>query len=179
MTEKLARRRVTVPGDYRPDVMATTRVGEIMTTDVVDRCRRRRPSTTPASASSPVATAPARVVDDDGRCVGIVTRSDLLALLDDADAVTVGDVFGGDVVVGHRRRHRARRRCSVMLDEAVDHLPGPRRRAARRDLHAAPTCCAPAARVAAAERPEPGWLARPPRRRGLIRTRVTVRASCW
>ena len=35
MTEKLARRRVAVPGDYRPDVMATTRVGEIMSTDVV------------------------------------------------------------------------------------------------------------------------------------------------
>src|SRR5205085_6989577 len=29
MTEKLARRRVVVPGEYRPDVMSTTRVSDI------------------------------------------------------------------------------------------------------------------------------------------------------
>ena len=32
MTEKLSRRRVSVPGDYGPDIMATTRGNDIMTT---------------------------------------------------------------------------------------------------------------------------------------------------
>ena len=41
MTEKLARRRVSVPGEYRPDVMSTTPVREIMTVDVTTLPARR------------------------------------------------------------------------------------------------------------------------------------------
>jgi CIC family chloride channel protein len=76
MTEKLARRRVAVPGDYRPDVMATTHVGEIMSTDVVT-----------VAAADTVLTALQRMLDasvdhlpvlDGDRLVGIRTRTDVL-----------------------------------------------------------------------------------------------------
>ena len=60
MTEKLSRRRVSVPGDYGPDVMANTRVGEIMTTTVQTVARRRVASARPGPRWSAAATAPAR-----------------------------------------------------------------------------------------------------------------------
>ena len=80
MTEKLARRRVTVPGDYGPDVMAN----DPRRRDHDDRGRRR------CAADASVDDGPrprcvagrhsaCPIVDADGRCVGIVTRSDLLA----------------------------------------------------------------------------------------------------
>lgn len=155
MTEKLARRRVAVPGDYRPDVLATTRVGEIMTTQVV---------TVPASAS--LLEARGRVVAgrhsacpivDGDRCVGIVTRSDLLAA-DGSSPGTVGAAFGGDVVsVGPD--DSALTALHRMVDEEVDHLPVIEDGrlvgiCTRTDvLHARH-------RAALAEQREPGWLAR-------------------
>ena len=82
MTEKLARRRVFVPSDYGPDVMASTHVRDIMSTPVV---------TLPVATSIGAAVdhflaahhSAAPVLDDDGRCVGMVTRSDVIAADDD------------------------------------------------------------------------------------------------
>jgi CIC family chloride channel protein len=155
MTEKLARRRVTVPGDYRPDVMATTRVGEIMTTSV---------ATVPAAAS--LAEARQRFVAgrhsacpivEGHRCVGIITRSDLLAVPDEMTG-TVGTTFGGAVVTV-AATDTALTALHVMLEEQVDHLPvldGDRLVGicTRTDILRARH------RLAAAERSEPGWLAR-------------------
>ena len=157
MTEKLARRRVAVPGDYRPDVMATTRVGEIMSTDVVTvgagdalgDARRRfvdgRHSACP-------------LVDDEGRCVGMVTRSDLLAAGEDADAVAVGALFGGDVV-GVAGADTVLTALQRMLDESVDHLP------VLDDDRLVGICTRTDVlrsrqRALAADHPEPGWLSR-------------------
>jgi chloride channel protein, CIC family len=158
MTEKLARRRVTVPGDFRPDVMATTKVAEIMTIDVV---------TVPADDS--LAAARQRVVDgrhsacpvldDDGRCVGMVTRSDLLVAGGDERAGgAVGELFGGDVV-SVTAIDSVLTALQRMLDESVDHLPvldGDRLVGicTRTDVLRA------GQRALAADDREPGWLAR-------------------
>jgi hypothetical protein len=96
MTEKLARRDVTVPSEYRPDPMTTTRVREVMTTDV---------ATLPAGANIADALghfADGRhsaypVVDGELRCVGIVSRSDVLTVAGD-DPTPLAEAFGGDVI---------------------------------------------------------------------------------
>jgi CBS domain-containing protein len=154
MTEKLSRRRVSVPGDYGPDVMATTRVGEIMTTSV---------QTVPADATVHEARADlvdgrhsaCPVVDADGRCIGMVTRSDLLAA---ADGGEVGELFGGDVV-SVAADDSVLLALQAMLDESVDHLP------VLDDDRLVGICTRTDVlrarqRALAAERPEPGWLAR-------------------
>jgi H+/Cl- antiporter ClcA len=96
MTEKLARRGVHVPDSYTPDHLAATPVREVMTTAV---------DTLPA-AETVVAVRPLieqrvhsayPLVDGDGRCVGIVSRTDLLAP-DAVGTVTLADVGSPDVV---------------------------------------------------------------------------------
>ena len=119
MTEKLARRRVVVPGDLQPDVMASTNVRDVMSTPV---------ATIHATAS--IGAALDRVlevhhhafpvVDEDGRCIGMVTPSDLIAADGDGQGTVArfcGDVVAvgpDDLVVTALER---------MLDEHVDHLP--------------------------------------------------------
>ena len=120
MTEKLTRRGLRVHSDYEIDPFRTVAVGDIMTRqvdtlppdatvgDAVDRFRHGRHSAYP-------------IVDDNGRCVGIVARGDLLGdpaadtepLLEHAstDLVTVGP---GDLAVEGLHR---------MIEESVDHIP--------------------------------------------------------
>jgi CBS domain-containing protein len=156
MTEKLARRRVTVPGEFRPDVMTTTPVRELMTRDVV---------TLPATTS--VRDALDRflsgrhsaypVVDDTDRCVGIVTRSDLLAVGED-EPRSLSDCFAADLV-SVDPDDVALTVLQRMLDSEVDHVPVLRDGrlvgiCTRTDLLRARH------RVAAAEQRQPGWLAR-------------------
>jgi CIC family chloride channel protein len=96
MTEKLARRGVHVPDSYTPDHLAETPVREVMTTTV---------DTLPATET--VADVRPRIeerihsayplVDGDGRCVGIVSRTDLLAP-DAVGGATLVDVASPDVV---------------------------------------------------------------------------------
>ena len=95
MTEKLARRRVVVPGDLQPDVMASTNVRDVMSTPV---------ATIPATTSIDAALDRVLevhhhafpVVDEDGRCIGMVTPSDLIAA--DGDGPGTVARFCGDVV---------------------------------------------------------------------------------
>jgi chloride channel protein, CIC family len=117
MTEKLARRSVSVPGEYRPDVMATTRVREIMSNDVqtlpagttlgqaVDRFLANGHSAYP-------------VVDPNGACVGVVTRADVLGA--NGDAAVVDDLATPPISV--RPDDLAILVLQTMLDEDVDHL---------------------------------------------------------
>src|SRR5690606_6548011 len=78
MTEKLARRGMLVRHLYELDPTSITRVGDVMTTDV---------TTVEAQLSVTAAQEVVLggghhaypVVDDDGRCVGVVARDDLLA----------------------------------------------------------------------------------------------------
>jgi chloride channel protein, CIC family len=119
MTEKLSRRGVHVLSNYEADILAATSVRDVMTTDI---------ETVPAAATvgearrrlegGPHEAAP---VTDDGRCVAIVTRRDLLD----------PRLGNGDPVL-----RAARRRVStvgpadslltalhVMLDGRCTHLP--------------------------------------------------------
>jgi CBS domain-containing protein len=157
MTETLTRRRVAVPGDHRPDVMATTHVGEIMSTDVVTVAAAdslgdaRRRFVEGRHSACPL-------VDDEGRCVGIVTRSDLLAAGDEDDEATVGTMFGGDVV-GVAATDTVLTALQRMLDASADHLP------VLDDDRLVGICTRidvlrSRQRALAADRPEPGWLAR-------------------
>ena len=143
--------------DDGPDVMANTRVGETMTTAV---------QTVAADASGDAARtalvsgrhSACPVVDADGRCVGMVTRSVLLAAADGRNEATVGELFGGDLV-SVSADDSVLLALQGVLDESVDHLPvldGDRLVGicTRTDVLRARQ------RALAADRPEPGWLAR-------------------
>ena len=156
MTEKLARRGLRVPNGYEPDVLRITTVGEVMTRDTLtipagssEEAVRRRFEVGVHSAYP--------VIDPDGRCIGIVTRGDVLAnesvaaARDPRDLVTVA---AGDSLLRARTDDGRERRSP----------PGGRRRGApRRSVHAhrraprawpAPPCGSDPARLdAATERP--------------------------
>jgi H+/Cl- antiporter ClcA len=96
MTEKLTRRGLRVPADFHADVLRTIDVRDVMTRDVVtmpcdlmvaaavDEFRRGRHGAYP-------------VVDREGRCIGIISRGDLLNQDIDDDR-RLGDVARRDVI---------------------------------------------------------------------------------
>jgi H+/Cl- antiporter ClcA len=154
MTEKLSRRGLRVPDGYHPDVLGTTTVAEIMTRTVV---------TLPATATARTAVARFRagghsaypLVDDSGRCTGIVTRGDLLTPDLDPEA-PLADVATRPVIAVPPAATAAEA-LGRMLDDEVEHLPvldGDRLVGicTRTDVLAARR------HQLAAERPEPGWL---------------------
>lgn len=122
MTEKLHRRGVRVPTDYHADVLRAARVADVMTRDVItlpvamtvrdaiDACARHGHGAYP-------------VVDETGRCVGTITRRDLLGEAGDvADDTTLGELVDGEVVSvpGDAAVLDVLER---MLEEGVDHVP--------------------------------------------------------
>jgi len=121
MTEKLSRRGLRVPSDYHPDVLHTTFVRDVMTTDVVtvkaatpllevaDRFRNNGHSAYP-------------LVDGDGHCVGVVSRSDLLVDGDTAPETPV-DVVAAHDVVSVAPSDSLDEALRLMLEEEVEHLP--------------------------------------------------------
>jgi CIC family chloride channel protein len=121
MTEKLTRRGLRVHTDYEVDPFRTVPVAAIMTTPVM---------TLPACAT--VGDARSRfaggehsaypIVDDDARCVGIVSRNDLLLVDDDADGKPVVE-YGSEDVVSVHPDDLAVTALQRMLEEAVEHLP--------------------------------------------------------
>jgi CIC family chloride channel protein len=96
MTEKLARRGLHVPLDYQPDYLQATSVRSAMVTSVdvlnaddnVDDARRSLNGTLHSAYP---------LVDDDQRCVGIVSRSDLLGF-DASGDVALSRIASPDVV---------------------------------------------------------------------------------
>jgi H+/Cl- antiporter ClcA len=119
MTEKLARRGLKVSGEYHVDVLRTRHVSDVMTRAVV----------TVAQSADLVAARAALldsghsalpVVDDDGGCVGVLSRADLL--VQDEEVRTVGDIVEGPAVcVGSGAL--VFEALERMLDEGMDHLP--------------------------------------------------------
>ena len=95
-TERLSRRGIRVGGELTADPLRTTAVADVMNrlVDTVD-------PTTPAGEVADRIYRGERgafpLVDDDGRCVGIVTRRDLLAEKIRPD-VPVGELASTDVV---------------------------------------------------------------------------------
>ena len=119
MTEKLARRGLAVQRDYQADVLAGTRVAEVMTRSV---------DTIPADATVAAARTTAEathhsahpVVDSDGRCVGVVTRGDLFDAPDPEGPVTAAS---GPDVVAITPAQSVLDALQVMLEEEIEHLP--------------------------------------------------------
>jgi len=107
MTEKLARRGLHVHQDYEADVFQQVTVGEVMSkkpptvsaamklTELADRIVRNEFQSHQRQA--------ALVLDTAGHLVGIITRGDVLRLLQQHpdDSVTVGEVCTATLVVAH------------------------------------------------------------------------------
>jgi len=120
LTEKLGRGGVSVPKRYEPDVLRNTAVRQVMTTPV-----------TTVGVDTTIGDARLRVesgthsayplVDDDDRCVGIVTRGDLLGANAD-DGEPVKTVASSDVVTVTPEDSMLTV-LERMTEERVDHLP--------------------------------------------------------
>ncbi len=119
-TEKLARRGIRVGGELTVDSLRTTPVSDVMNR-VVDTLEAD-------SLVSEVTTQIARggrgaypIVDDDGHCVGMVTKRDLLAVGVD-DEARVESVMAHDVVTTSPESNLVDA-LKLMVDEDVSHLP--------------------------------------------------------
>jgi CIC family chloride channel protein len=120
MTEKLTRRGVRVGGELHADILRTMLVGDVMSPKV---------ETIPAAATVEEATAVVGegehgaypVVDEEGRCVALLERRDLL-VSDPPLHGTVLDIAHGDVVSVPRMASLADA-LAVMVEEGLEHLP--------------------------------------------------------
>jgi CBS domain-containing protein len=163
MTEKLSRRGVHVPSDYHVDVLGSVLVRDVMTTDVKTLWRGLTVREAVSSFRRGGHGA-YPVVDDDDRCIGMLTRNDLLersldddlplAQVDLRDPVTVAP---DDAVLVA---------LETMLEEGVEHLvilDADRRVVGvctRTDILSARQ------QTFALDRRQNGWLADLPRREG-------------
>ena len=156
MTEKLSRRNVTVPSEFRPDAMATTRVREVMSTQV---------STLPAGAV--IADALEKfvngrhssypIVNGDGGCVAWSAGP-----ISSPSRRTTRPRWPRRSAGRWSPSGRATRPLAAlhrMLDESVDHLP------VVADGRLVGICTRTDVlrarqRLADAERRQPGWIAR-------------------
>jgi chloride channel protein, CIC family len=121
MTEKLARRGLRVHAQYEADVLRSTLVRDVMTPDV--RTLPSEATVGDALEAFERGAHGAYPLMDDGRCVGIVARGDLLraraGLPSDAP---VTEIASADVVtVGPRDLLFSA--LERMLAEGVEHLP--------------------------------------------------------
>ncbi len=119
-TERLSRRGIRVGGELTVDPLRTTAVADVMNrmVDTVD----------PTAVVGDIADRIARgergaypVVGEDGRCVGIVSRRDLLAENHPRDAL-IGDIASADVV-GINPAASLADALRMMAEESIDHLP--------------------------------------------------------
>jgi CBS domain-containing protein len=157
MTEKLTRRGLRVPSDYHADILRTTEVGTVMTA-TVQTVHRDAPLGEVARRFRAKGHSAYPVVDDEGRCVGIVSRGDLLDEADWNDDRSVGSIAVRDVV-SVRSTDTLSDALELMLEERVEHLPvvdGDRLVGicTRTDVMQARRA------QLVHEQPEPGWLSR-------------------
>jgi CIC family chloride channel protein len=120
MTEKLVRRGLRVQTEYEVDVLRTTLVRDVMTREVDT-----------LSAAATVGAARDKLlagrhsayplVDGEGKCVGILTRGDLLRQPPD-DSAPVATAASGDVVAVSPG-DTVFRALQLILEEGVEHLP--------------------------------------------------------
>jgi len=165
MTEKLARRGLTVRHEYEVDTMRTTPVKTIMTTEV-----RTLPLDATVADALACLTATGHgaypLVDASGACAGIVTRGDLLRHRGDpagpvSSIATTRPVTVTPATLAITALH-------VLLEEHIEHLP------VIEDGRLAGICTRTdllRARMAQLEheRPQPGWhLPRLTLRRGTV-----------
>jgi CBS domain-containing protein len=168
MTEKLARRGLRVNQEYEADIFQQVAVGEIMS---------KRPPTVPAEmkvadladrivrGESPGQTRQAALVlDSEGNLVGIITRGDVLRLLQQHPAgdMTVGEVCTTALIVTHPDEtvHDA---MTKLLANGLGRLPVVSRESPHRlvgYLGRAEVLAARSRRQEEEHVREPGWLSR-------------------
>jgi chloride channel protein, CIC family len=121
MTEKLTRRGLRVPSDYHADALRTTTVATVMTADVetVD-CRTRIGDVAARFRHNGHGAYP--VVDGDGRCVGMISRGDLLRGGEWTGDAPVAEIASADVV-SVASSVLVIDALERMLEEEVEHLP--------------------------------------------------------
>jgi len=120
MTEKLTRRGVRVGGELHADVLRTTLVGDVMSTDV---------ATIPAAATIEEATRVVTagghgaypIIDEKGQCLAVLEDRDLLVGDPPADG-TVFDVAHRDVV-SVTSATSLLEALEAMVEEGIEHLP--------------------------------------------------------
>ncbi|MFT3855383.1 MAG: chloride channel protein [Ilumatobacteraceae bacterium] len=121
MTEKLSRRGVHLQSDYGVDVLARVTVGEVMTTAV----HTLTPTATIREARRRIehdGHGAYPIVDETGRCLGIIAREDLIDLdpaADDEPAMR----FASTDVVSVAPDVPLVTALQVLLDERIGHLP--------------------------------------------------------
>jgi CBS domain-containing protein len=121
MTEKLTRRGLRVPSDYHADILTTTPIQAVMTRDVKT-----------VNISTSVGEVAKRfqanghgafpVVNDEGRCVGIIARGDLLQNGKWNDDTPIGEAAATDVVSVTSTAPLSDA-LEKMLEEQIEHLP--------------------------------------------------------
>jgi CBS domain-containing protein len=121
MTEKLTRRGLRVPSDYHADVLRTTSVSTVMTSDVetVD-CHARIGDVAARFRRNGHGAYP--IVDRAGRCVGVISRGDLLRGGEWTDDAAISEIASTDVV-SVASSESVIDALERMLEEQVDHLP--------------------------------------------------------
>jgi CIC family chloride channel protein len=119
MTEKLTRRGLTVPRAYEPDVLRSTPVSRVMTTDV---------QTIPATATVGDAKrcfqdgrhSAYPVVEDGGRLTGIVTPGDVMSDVPEDAPV---EKIASETVVTVAPEANLSTVLEQLMEEGVDHVP--------------------------------------------------------
>lgn len=119
-SERLSRRGIRVGGELTVDPLRTTAVSDVM--------NRMVDTVAPTETVGVVADRISRgergafpLIDDEGRCVGIVTRRDLIAENVERDAM-IGDLASNDVVSITPDANLVEA-LRIMVEENVDHLP--------------------------------------------------------
>jgi H+/Cl- antiporter ClcA/predicted transcriptional regulator len=120
MTEKLARRGLHVPLDYQPDYLQATRVRAAMVTEVTVLNANDSVADARRGLDATVHSA-FPVVDEHRRCVGMVSRSDLLGPDVTAD-VRLSQIARTDVVTV-TPDDTLLTALERIIDEEVEHLP--------------------------------------------------------
>ena len=119
MTEKLARRGLTVRNEYAADVLASTHVRDVMTREVETLSSANRVDEARERLASGHSAYP--VIDDAGAVIGILARGDLLRE-DVADADYLRAVATNDVVTVSPN-DTVLVALEKILTEQVSHLP--------------------------------------------------------
>ncbi|MEA3187791.1 MAG: chloride channel protein family [Chthoniobacter sp.] len=120
MTEKIARRGVSVPHSYAPDPLAHIRVADVIPATMTIEAL----ATGIASHDPRVARRHASlIVDENQRLVGLITRSDVLRAADSGEhLLTVREAGAGELVVAHPDE-TLREALVKMLRHKIGRLP--------------------------------------------------------
>lgn len=119
-TEKLARRGIRVGGELTADSLRTTPVSDVMNR-VVDTFTSDTKVTEVSERIARGGRGAYPLVDDEGRCIGMVSKRDLL-VVELEDAATLASVMSRDVVTTSAEATLVDA-LKLMVDENISHLP--------------------------------------------------------